>query len=397
MRERKIWQKIKKYLDDERTVVITGSRRVGKTTTLKWALESIDSDNYHYFDLENVANRDVFQVKDYDALINEFENRGLDTSKRMFIAIDEIQYVPALPSIVKYLQDNYNIKFFLSGSSSYYLKNLFSESLAGRKIIFELFSLTFSEFLQFQGINYSLDDVLKNKKNNFNGHAFQKLRSYYEEYVEFGGLPQVALAGTREEKISLLEDAYSSYINLDVQSLSDFKNLESFRKLVKLLAVRVGSKINTSELASILGITRLTVESYIEFMRQTYLIRPISVYSGSEDVISRKQDKVYFVDNGILNINADLSSGAKFENAVNMQLAYKKKVYYYENENSREVDFIVKEEEQKFALEVKETPDKSDLDILQNRADKLGILNVLLVGKNDHAGFDNYLWGGNLG
>jgi hypothetical protein len=397
MQKRKIWQKIEKYLQDERTVVITGSRRVGKTTTLKWALEKIDSDNIQYFDLENVANRDIFQIKDYDTIINEFENRGLDTSRRMYVAIDEIQYVPNIPSIVKYLQDHYKIKFFLSGSSSYYLKNLFSESLAGRKIIFELFPLTFSEFLRFQGVNYSLEASLNDKKNIFNKHAFEKLKSYYEEYIDFGGLPQVALAGTRQEKLSLLEDAYSSYINLDVLSLSGFKNLKSFRKLVKLLAARVGSKINTSELASILGVSRVTIENYIEFMSQTYLIRPISVYSDSADVISRKQEKIYFVDNGILNVNADLSSGAKFENVVNMQLAYKKHVSYYENDRNREVDFIVEDGTGHYALEVKETPDKSDLDVLRKRARDIGIQDVLLVGNREHAGFDNYLWGGELG
>jgi len=65
------------------------------------------------------------------------------------VALDEIQYVPNLPSVVKYLHDTYRIKFLLTGSSSFYLKNYFTESLAGRKVVFEMFPLTFGEFLGF--------------------------------------------------------------------------------------------------------------------------------------------------------------------------------------------------------------------------------------------------------
>jgi predicted AAA+ superfamily ATPase len=67
------------------------------------------------------------------------------------LVLDEIQYVPNVPSVVKYLYDSQQIKFILTGSRSYYLKHFFTESLAGRKIIFEMFPLSFGEFLTFKG------------------------------------------------------------------------------------------------------------------------------------------------------------------------------------------------------------------------------------------------------
>ena len=93
--------------------------------------------------MERLDQRAVFQESNYDLVINFLRNRGLDSTQPMTVALDEIQYVPNLPSVVKYLLDNYQIKFLLTGSSSFYLKNYFTESLAGRKVVFEMFPLTF--------------------------------------------------------------------------------------------------------------------------------------------------------------------------------------------------------------------------------------------------------------
>jgi hypothetical protein len=105
----------------------------------------------------------------------------------------------------------------------------------------------------------------------------------------------------------LLEEIFSSYINLDVQSLADFKSINDLRKVIKLLAARIGNKLNSSELANITGLSRTTINSYIDFLEQTYLIRTVPVFSKSADVQSRMLKKLYFIDTGIANINADLS------------------------------------------------------------------------------------------
>ena len=131
--ERYLFPALTRALSDQRAIVITGMRRVGKTTTLRWLLEQIPSTNKLFLDLERIDQRSVFEERNYELVLNYFRNLGLDPSQPMTVAIDEIQYAPNLPSVVKYLYDHYGIKFILTGSSSYYLKNLFSESLSRAK------------------------------------------------------------------------------------------------------------------------------------------------------------------------------------------------------------------------------------------------------------------------
>ena len=107
MQKRQIWAKLKAEIKTDEVVVITGPRQVGKTTTLHWLLQQIKSKNKIYFDLENLTDRELFELKNYDSLLNELQNRGLTIEKKLYIALDEIQLLDNLPSVVKYLYDHY--------------------------------------------------------------------------------------------------------------------------------------------------------------------------------------------------------------------------------------------------------------------------------------------------
>ena len=152
--QRSIFPALKESLSDKRVVVITGMRRVGKTTTLRWLLDQLPSTNKIYLDLERMDQRAVFQESNYDLVLNYLRNRGLDITLPMTVALDEIQNAPNLPSVVKYLHDNHPIKFLLTGSSLYYLKHYFTESMAGRKVVYEMQPLRFGEFLDFRRVTY---------------------------------------------------------------------------------------------------------------------------------------------------------------------------------------------------------------------------------------------------
>ena len=271
MKTRTIWKQLKKEIDSDQVVVITGPRQVGKSTTLAWLLDQIPSTNKIYFDMENLVNRELFESKDYDSILKEFNSLGLDINNKMYVAIDEIQLLENIPSVVKYLHDHYQIKFFLAGFSSHYIKNHFSESMSGRKVLYEMMPLTFSEFLHFKGVEYQLPAKL-DLENSLSITTFEKLKSYYQEYCDYGGLPKVVLTNSVEQKLQLLQEIYSSYINLDAATLADFKQTSSLREMIKLVAARVGSKLNVSEIANIVGISRVTVDNYLEFLEQTYLI-----------------------------------------------------------------------------------------------------------------------------
>ncbi|MDR0788928.1 MAG: DUF4143 domain-containing protein [Bifidobacteriaceae bacterium] len=126
-----------------------------------------------------------------------------------------------------------------------------------------------------------------------------------------------------------------------------------------------------------------------------HLIKLLPVYTKNTDVRERTPKKVYFIDNGIVNINADISGGAKFENSIHMQLLKYGKLYFY-NTKDGEIDFILKTYDSIFAFEVKETPTDKYLKTLNRRASKLDIEKISLIGRCPIATFSNYIWGARI-
>ena len=116
--ERDIFVKIKPYINSPGAIVITGMRRVGKTTLLRQIMEEIKSENKIFLDMENPATRKYFEEENYETILNNLRFLGMDTSKKGYVFLDEIQFLKNIPSDVKYLSDHYKIKFFLSGSTS---------------------------------------------------------------------------------------------------------------------------------------------------------------------------------------------------------------------------------------------------------------------------------------
>lgn len=388
--ERKIYSSLKKHLAEKQITVITGMRRTGKTTLVLRLLEEIASKNKIYIDLQRLDNRQLFSEKNYDNIIVELGKRGLDTGKKMHVGLDEIQLVPNLPGVIKYLYDHFNIKFIITGSSSYYMKNLFGESLAGRKKAFEMYPLDFGEFLTFKKAGVNAGDFWEKK---FDKYEYERLKNYYHEYVEYGGFPEVALADQPEKKKDLLNDIISSYINIDVGSLADFKRKGDFYNIVKILAARIGSRIDYAKISSVIGINVATLQNYIGFFEDTYLIKRVPVYTRDPDREIVKAKKLYFTDSGLAGILADLNSGAKFENAVFNQLARLGEVRYYALKNGKEIDFVFNGA---IALECKETPVMADFRDLVALAKISGLKKIRLIGKNNSPRFSDYIWGGSI-
>ena len=390
MLPRKIYPNLKEHLKSKQITVITGMRRTGKTTLVKHLLSDIDSDNKMYFDFERIDNRDLFSEKNYEAIIEALIRRGLKFNKKTYIALDEIQLVRNIPSVIKYLYDNYDIKFIVTGSSSYYIKNLFTESLSGRKKIFELYPLDFGEYLSFKNYQYTPFEIWEKK---ISADEYERLKILYEDYIEYGGFPEVVLSDDYNQKKDLLNDIISSYVNLDIKSLADFRNEENVYNLLKMLASRVGTRLDYSKLSILSGLSRQTVQSYVDFFEKTFVITRLSVFTKNPDREIVKAKKIFFCDNGLLNILADINSGAKFENAIFNQLKHFGKLQYYALKNGREIDFIF---DGKTAVEVKETPVQADKSSLFELAGKIDINECILLGRKITGKFCDYYWGGDI-
>ncbi len=386
---RNVYTALEEHLENKQATVLTGMRRTGKTTLVKQLMAVSDIRQKIYFDLERIDNRELFSEKNYENIVFALTQRGIVFSEKILIAIDEIQTVPNLPSVVKYLYDTYDIKFILTGSSSYYIKNRFNESLSGRKKIFEIYPLTFNELLTFKEVTYLPTEDFTNAV--FLQSEYERLKNYYDEYINYGGFPEVVLCPKLSDKKDFIHDVLSSYINLDITSVSDFKTATDCYKLIKLLAVRIGTKLDISKLANVTGLTRSVVENYLELFEQSYLIRTIPVTSNSPDREIVKARKIYFLDNGIASVSADLSSGSKFENAVFNQLQAFGDISYYQLKTGNEIDFILNKEA---AFEVKEAAFDNDLRRMKQLAKNLDIEKCFIIGKNPNAVFEGFLWGG---
>ncbi len=340
---RKLFKQITSRIDAPEAIVVTGMRRVGKTILLKQVHDSIKSDNKIFLDLENPVNQKYFEEVNYEAIKYKFQTLGIDLSQKAYIFLDEIQNVSNLPSVVKYLIDHYQIKFFLTGSSSFYLKNLFSESLAGRKIIYELFPLDFEEFLLLKESKIIIPEKISDS-------IYQIIIPLYKEYIEFGGFPGVVIKTSIEEKREALMDIFSAYFNKEVLNIGGFRNNQAVRDLILLLISRVGSKIDVQKLSTELGITRVTLTEYLAFLEGTYFISLILPYSTNKDTEIRSAKKVYLCDSGLVNNIQNIPFGSLFENTVYNQLRAKGGINYYQRKSGVEIDFILNKQ---IAYEVK--------------------------------------------
>ena len=387
--KRKIFNSLEAHLDKKQVTVLTGMRRTGKTTLVKQLMDASKIEQKLFFDLERIDHRKLFSFDNYDLTINSLKKDGYDFSKKVLICIDEIQLLPNIPSVIKYLYDHYDIKFIVTGSSSYYIKNKFQESMAGRKKIFEIYPLDFGEFLTFKNIRHKPLDTLENLQSF--PLASSGLKLEYEEYETFGGFPAVVLADNIDDKKDLLQDIISSYINIDLVQIADIRKINEIANLIKLLAARIGSKLDISKIANTVNLSRQTVDNYIYLLENTYFIKLVPVYSLNADREIVKARKVYFLDNGIANQFADLGSGSKLENAVFNQLHHLGEVNYYQLKTGQEIDFIV---DKKFAFEVKETVYEVDYRKMMNLAKKINIDKGFVVGKNNNPAFDAFIWAG---
>jgi len=380
--KRIIDNEIKPYISAKEILVVTGMRRVGKTALLRNIYNKLQTKNKVFFDFENIIDKNVFDEIDFNNIISNFEAYNINSSKKMYVFIDEIQLKPNAVNSIKYLYDHYNIKFFVTGSSSYYLKNLFPESLAGRKIIFEMFPLTFSEFLIFKQVKKKkfLTFAERNKKKN--NIQYEKIKILFDEYLNFGGFPQVVLSESENLKKQQLNDIFRSYYEKDIQILGDFRNITAFRDLMFLLMQRTSSTLDITKLSSETGITRDTVYSYLAFLEGTYFISLISPFTNNPDREISGRKKVYICDTGIIKHFAKVGEGNLFENSVYNNLKHFGKVNYYQRRSGGEIDFVIPDINCSF--EVKLSGTERELAKAKKISNTLKIPECYIISKKFH-------------
>ncbi len=376
--KRALFDTILPQLYHKNAIVITGMRQVGKTTLMRQLHDNFEGKRL-WFDLDNPLDQLIFENIDYKAIYSDLVRLSdVKTDERLLVCIDEIQNLPEITKIIKYLIDHFGIKFIVTGSSNYYLRNLFPESLSGRKFLYVLPVLSYSEFLYFNGrisenqLTQNLDEAIQPKSKVNILHT----KELYSDYLEFGGFPEVVLTPDRETKRQILKNIFASFFEKDIKVFTELRDVRELRDLIILLAARNGNLIDITKLASELEINRVKIYNYLEFLEGIFFLKMIPKYSKNIDRTVVGGKKIYFSDTGILNLVAKVTDGQLLETAVANQLSNYGELSFYNKRNKSEIDFILNKE---IAFEVKQKALESDFRKLQSLAKEIGLETQYLI------------------
>lgn len=356
MKKRFLIKELKQHCKEKEITLLLGARQVGKTTLLKQLEVDLDG-TVAFFSLEDKTYLNAFN--EHPKNLFQFI-RLPEKGEKIFVFIDEVQYLDDPSNFLKLLYDDYapNIKLIVSGSSSFYIDKKFKDSLAGRKKIFHLPTMGFSEFLYFKEYKNWSDNVHTGFLPKLNT---KELKALFSEYLIYGGYPKVVTTYPVKDKKDILKELATSYIKKDIKEASlHFPDI--YLNILKVLATQTGGLLNMSSIGGSLKKEYNTIEQYLGVMEKSYHIGLISPFYHSAETELRKMKKAYFQDLGLRNFFAGNfdpviirdDRGVLLENYVYRLFAdyYDTDwdIKYWRTQKKQEVDFIIQE---KKAFEVK--------------------------------------------
>jgi uncharacterized protein len=364
---RRIFKKLIEHSKNRKVCLLLGARQTGKTTLLKDVFTELSKKNKCLFlDVDILSNYE--KVSSFENLLSAIKLNGYDENQKNFfyLFLDEFQKYPLLSKIMKNVYDNLqNVKIYASGSSSMSIKNQAQESLAGRKEIIEIFPLDFEEFLIFKDeakLAKNLANIKKIKGENLSP-SLAEYEIFLEEFLIFGGFPEVVLKKSKKDKISVLTSIFDLYVKKDLLEFLKIEKILNIKKLIEFIAVNNGQKIKYEELAKISSLSFNEIKQYLEILSETFIIKEIRPFFTNKNKELVKIPKLYFIDNGVRNFFVnnfnDLKlrndAGFLFEGFVLSELIKDKKtnIKFWNDKNLEEVDFILEQNGKIIPIEVK--------------------------------------------
>jgi len=336
-----IQQRISQRLKPNKVILLFGARRVGKTILLRdivadfsgksLILNGEDSNTLSLLDRQTVAN--------YRQLLEGIE----------LLVIDEAQNIPNIGQKLKLIVDEIDgIRVIASGSSSFDLLNKTGEPLVGRSTSFLLFPFSQSE--------------LSAVENPF------ETRANLESRLIYGSYPELTQIIGNEDKIEYLRDIVNAYLLKDILTVEGLKNSSKMKDLLRLIAFQMGNEVSYDELGRQLGMSKNTVEKYLDLLSKVFVIYRLGAYSTNQRNEVSKAGKWYFYDNGIRNaiignfqpLSARQDVGALWESYLiaerikkNNYLRLNNEVFFWRAYRGKEVDLVEVDEHSVHAYEFK--------------------------------------------
>jgi len=331
--QRKLFFVLQKYLDKRQMLSIIGLRRVGKTILLKQLIKSIleesktNPQNILFLSFDAALVSEKLSLNDYLSVY--LENICPEKTKKIYIFIDEIQYIDNWQHILKRYYDTApNIKFVVSGSSSLFIQKKTTESLVGRIYEFKLNFLEFIEYLELTKEDkefisaYSkikldlkklnLDKIESNHKliENFLGQYGDKANKCFFHYLTLGQFPESALEPNYYEAGKYLkESVYKKTIEYDIPRIFGVDNIDKLKFVYEILINETGNQIELQNIASETGITYKTLSNYLNYFKESLLVDVVYGYTKSFRKSRRSIKKSYIASTNFypIEINSDQS------------------------------------------------------------------------------------------
>ncbi len=329
-------------LDTNKIISLVGIRRSGKSYLLFDLINKLRKkrlgENIIYINFEDDRLIGI-SVKDLEGLIEAyFELFPKKREEKIYIFLDEIQIVPDWEKFVRRVYDTLNCNIFITGSSSKLMSKEIATSLRGRSITYEIFPLTFYEYLNFKKVKV---DVYSSKNLSF-------IKSFFYSYIKEGGFPEIALEKSKDVKTRILRDYVDLIVYRDIIERYKIKNLNLLKFLIKYIFSNPATLCSFNKLYNNLKsmgykVSKDTLFDYFEYLNEAYAAFLVPIFKSSIKEEMRNPKKIYIADNGF-NLIFDSSFSENFsklyENLVFLHLRRKYKEIYYFKKN-KEVDFFI--------------------------------------------------------
>ncbi|HSD09256.1 ATP-binding protein [Flavobacterium sp.] len=321
---RDLTSRIKGNLNKGKAILLIGPRQVGKTTLVNALLEGIPF---------------LFLDGDDTVVVDTLANANTETLKSIignykYVFIDEVQRIPNIGLKLKIIVDQIkDVQVIVSGSSAFDINYVTQEPLTGRKFEYHLFPISWNEFE--------------------NSVGYIKAQQQLELRLLYGMYPDVINHFGNEYEI--LKNLVSSYLYKDILSLAGIRKSEVLEKILRALALQVGSEVSYNELSQLVGVDKNTVSNYIDLLEKAFVIFRLNSFSKNLRNEIKANRKIYFYDNGVRNMlignfNAlefRQDKGALWENFLVSEriktLAYSDslaKPYFWRTTSQQEIDYI---------------------------------------------------------
>ena len=336
-----IFRDLAKNLEEKwnkgKVIVLIGPRQVGKTTLINFILKDKD---YLFLDGDDNTVADILANANTENLKSIIGNYK-------YVFIDEVQRIPNIGLKLKIMVDQIkDVQVIVSGSSSLDINNVTQEPLTGRKFEFQMFPVSWQEFE--------------------NSVGYIKAQQQLEIRLLYGMYPDVINNFGAEYEI--LKNLVSSYLYKDILALAGIRKSDVLEKILRALALQIGSEVSYNEIAQLVGVDKNTVNNYINLLEKSYVVFRLTSFSKNIRNEIKANKKIYFYDNGVLNMlignfttfQLRQDKGALWENFLvserMKQLSYKQSIaksFFWRTTTQQEIDYIETNADEVSAYEFK--------------------------------------------